>query len=654
VRRAIVAGAFFDQQLGFLRSLRQAWPAAEIVVGIDPATVVLPSYDHALELRFVDAGLAWPDDGTKYLHAKVLYLEGDGTRAAFLSGSANPSAPGWGTSPSGVNDEAMILLQDADARAALDRTELRRLFGIESLAATELEKTVARGVSTSKAGTAPAVPVFVGTVNYETASVTLSLPSCPASLNAKLMDENGEEIEVASNVSIVGQMVTVGLNERLQEIRSLLLFGDGGAVARVLVHHSKVVDANSASSRQHIIRLALGEIGNAEEDVASLIEQVQQVIFAEEVTDHVGFRRSSGSTQESGESQRPDTLAVEDERFGRRKKHRRLIESGDLGYLIDTLIRLLHTPDASSSQHLSEPLSVDEEGAEDAEEPPVDITLDDAAIATAISRKSRSLVRKMIQREEMAAAEKDQAPTMLVQLVAVVAILKELRHLERQGKWKNSSLQLVDSKALESLLHKSMFYLFSSSHRLWNTVEGDGGEHFEELDTLNLLLTWLAWEVGYCFTPIVPSRGDAEQEERDWHLAGNGYLAKLLPRVGVEDQWPLLETSIQRGIRPIPTEKKDADEWLENHTVFGDALLDEFTQEKEPEAKHFSVGGFAYVPRIMDPWSVVLYADEKKVALWDFEFKDGTLKERSFMHAVVVPATAISVTRARTHIRHIW
>jgi hypothetical protein len=123
---------------------------------------------------------------------------------------------------------------------------------------------------------------------------------------------------------------------------------------------------------------------------------------------------------------------------------------------------------------------------------------------------------------------------------------------------------------------------------------GRWGEHFEELDTLNLLLTWLAWEVGYCFTPIVPSRGDAEQEARDWHLAGNGYLAKLLPRVGVEDQWPLLETSIQRSIRPIPTEKKDADEWLKNHTVFGDALLDEFTQEKEPEAKHLSVGGFAY------------------------------------------------------------
>ena len=55
----------------------------------------------------------------------------------------------------------------------------------------------------------------------------------------------------------------------------------------------------------------------------------------------------------------------------------------------------------------------------------------------------------------------------------------------------------------------------------------------------------------------------------------------------------------------------------------------------------------------MDPWSVVLYADEKKVALWDFEFKDGTLKERSFMHAVVVPATTIGVTRARTHIGHI-
>jgi hypothetical protein len=431
------------------------------------------------------------------------------------------------------------------------------------------------------------VPVFVGTVNYETGSITLSLPSCPASLYVKLMDENNEEIEVASNISIVGQMVTVGLNERLQAIRSLLLFGDGRAVARVLVHHSKVVDANSASSRQHIIRLALGEIGNAEEDVASLIEQVQQVIFAEEVADHVGFKNTSGSNQKSGESQRPDTLAIGDERFGRRKKRRRLIESGDLGYLIDILIRLLHTP-----------LSVDEEGAEDTEEPPVDIMLDDTAIASAISRKSRSLVRKMIQREEVAAAEKDQAPTMLVQLVAVVAILKELRHLERQGRWKNSSLQLVDSKALKLLLHKSMFYLFSSSHRLWNTVEGDGESILKS--SIRSIYFSPGWpgKFDYCFTPIVPEPGDAEQEERDWHLAGNGYLAKLLPRIGVEEQWPLLETSIQRSIHPIPTEKKDADEWLENHTVFGDALLDELTQENEPEAKHFSVGGFAYVPRL--------------------------------------------------------
>jgi hypothetical protein len=644
VRRVLVAGAFFDQQLGFLKSLRQWLPTADIVVGIDPETVVLPSLGKGLNVRFVDARAAWPDDANKYLHAKALYLEGTGERSVFLSGSANPSGPGWGTPGAGRNAEAMILIEGTAAKQAVEETGLKLFFGFEQIASAELAKTVARAARITTAEPGAALTILIGTVDYEAKTIAVELSSGQQIVRVQALDEWNEGIEVTPSIDCAERLVSIGIPEYLPAVRSLLLFGEEGPFARVLVHHTSVLAANSASSRQQVIRAALGEIGNTGTDVATLIEQVQQVIFAAEASEHVGFKTSSGAGKATSDANRPDTLAVDDAEFNRHKRKRRLIESGDLGYLIDTLIRLLHMPSVSSPSHSPEPVSADDEEDNDNPGDPVENSaFDDAEIAAAISRKSRSLIRKMIEREKHAADETGSAATMLVQLVAVLAVLKELRYLERQGRWRNSSLQLVDSAALESLFQKSMYYLFSSSHRLWAAVEGEGGARFEELDTLNLLLTWLAWEVGYTFTLSVPNSWEVEREDHDWLLAGNGYLGKLLPRVGVENQWNLLETSILRTIHPIPAEKKDADTWLEINMACGDALLEEFTDTTERPEKNFSVGGFAFVPRRIDPWSVVLDFDDTKVAIWDFEIEaGGSLGRRSFLRSAVVPAIGIS------------
>jgi len=642
VRRVLVAGAFFDQQLGFLKSLRQWLPTSDIVVGIDPQTVVLPSVGKGLNVRFVDARAAWPNDADKYLHAKALYLEGAGAHSIFLSGSANPSAPGWGTSGAGRNTEAMILLEGAAAKQAVEETGLKLFFGFEQIATTELAKIVVRAACIKKAEPGATLTILVGTVAYEAKTISVDMPTSQQIVQVQALDEWNEGIEITPSIDRADHLVSIGVPEYLPAVRSLLLFGEQGPFARVLVHHTSVLVANSASSRQQVIRAALGEIGNAGTDVATLIEQVQQVIFAAEASDHVGFKTSSGAGKATSDGKRPNTLAVDDAEFNRHKKKRRLIESGDLGYLIDTLISLLHMPSVSSPSHRPEPVSADdEEGTDDPVDSVENPVFDHAEIAATISRKSRSLIRKMIEREKHAADETSSAPTMLVQLVAVLAVLKELRYLERQGRWRNSSLQLADSAALESLFQKSMYYLFSSSHRLWAAVEGEG--RFEELDTLNLLLTWLAWEVGYTFTLSIPNSWEVEKEDKDWLLAGNGYLGKLLPRVRIENQWDMLKTSILRTIHPIPRKKKDADAWLEANAVCGDALLQEFTNTAERPSKNFSVGGFAYVPRLMDPWSVVLDFDESKVALWDFEIKaGGSLGRRSFLHSAVVPAIGIS------------
>ena len=47
VKRVIVVGPFFDSDLALLSQFKQAWPRAPIIVGIDPATAVLPERNDA-------------------------------------------------------------------------------------------------------------------------------------------------------------------------------------------------------------------------------------------------------------------------------------------------------------------------------------------------------------------------------------------------------------------------------------------------------------------------------------------------------------------------------------------------------------------------------------------------------------------------------
>jgi hypothetical protein len=100
-----------------------------------------------------------------------------------------------------------------------------------------------------------------------------------------------------------------------------------------------------------------------------------------------------------------------------------------------------------------------------------------------------------------------------------------------QGRWKNTDFALVDLDAMSKLLTKSMFYLFSSAHRLWRIVE-DEEISFEELASLNVLLSWLTWEIGYDYSAEVPPIWEFDDPmEYEFLLAGNGYVGKLFPRL---------------------------------------------------------------------------------------------------------------------------
>jgi hypothetical protein len=56
----------------------------------------------------------------------------------------------------------------------------------------------------------------------------------------------------------------------------------------------------------------------------------------------------------------------------------------------------------------------------------------------------------------------------------------------------------------------------------------------------------------------------------------------------------------------------------------------------------FSVGGFAYVPNKIEPWTVVLDVDERLVRVWDFESDGGGgIKSKGFLKTIAYPGPTL-------------
>jgi hypothetical protein len=640
VRRVLVIGAFFDEKLAFLRAIRSTWPGAEIVVGIDPDTVYLPHSLGDAKTRFVDTGALWGEENGRYLHAKAVYIEGFDSQKVFLSGSANPSSPGWGLESAAANTEAVMLLKDENALYALNRIGLEGLFDVPALSAEKLKSTTDKA-SKLRISTQPSGPrVVVGTADGEAKRITVRFPDAQLVKSISPLDDNDGLLPIHLTFTAEASTLEILMEESVGAIRSLLLNSDLTAIARVIVHHTAMVAATSASSKQHQIRVALGELGDSGTDISRLIEQVSSVIFSGDVTKHAtSVKRSSGSHEEAIDKERPTSLSMSVEEIATQRRKRKLLEGGDLGYLLDILIQRLHIPKASSPKSIADAAAGNpEEGQDDDLAPSAPSAIEEEAIAAAVFAKSRSLINKMITREALAAAEPERVTEMLAQLTAVLAIIKELKHLEMQGRWKDREFALVDQNSMNKLMTKSMFYLFSSTHALWRAVE-DEDIGTEELCSLNVLLSWLAWENGYdCVQDVPPVWTFEDPGEHDFLLAGNGYLGKLFPRLVTDDLAKSLEMAVLSTIDPAPKEKADADAWLDRNLILGRSLKPGISTISRDETANFRVGGYAYVPNRVEPWTVVLEVNEKLVKLWDFEeSKDGNLEHRGFMRSFVLP-----------------
>jgi hypothetical protein len=229
--RVTVVGPFFDNQLEFLDVVLRDLSPAELLVGLLPGQTQFPSARRALlppHVRFVHAGILL-GNGTPYLHAKAMLVEST-TQSVLVVGSANPSAPAFlgGLHP---NCEAVVVHQ-VDRES--DVLGLRDLQGAPTLADSDWEKLPAQ---IQPDPGSPGVPVRLG-----------------AAFRGEIeLDEPVEEVEhirfVGEDQELLGASshqgrcakVSPPQGTTLEEVRWLELVRGEGLVARVLVHHRRLL-----------------------------------------------------------------------------------------------------------------------------------------------------------------------------------------------------------------------------------------------------------------------------------------------------------------------------------------------------------------------------------------------------------------------------
>jgi hypothetical protein len=102
-----IGGAFFDQELTFLKRLKKDLQPGRMTVAVDPETVQMPAQAQVLEgISFVQAGRIGCDEKSDepYLHAKFVLAEQNEGAAVLHRAARTPAGPhGWPTMPAATS-----------------------------------------------------------------------------------------------------------------------------------------------------------------------------------------------------------------------------------------------------------------------------------------------------------------------------------------------------------------------------------------------------------------------------------------------------------------------------------------------------------------------------------------------------------------------
>jgi hypothetical protein len=202
----------------------------------------------------------------------------------------------------------------------------------------------------------------------------------------------------------------------------------------------------------------------------------------------------------------------------RSKTKKRLNHSGDFAYLLDALIYHLRLQDDKSIEELdrfgrSEEEQVGTDDDPDAERP---LEQKQEVLLDVCHAKVATVINRMATQMNAYGKGKQLLDEVLVRLLAVLAVLRELRGCDGRVAWVEKGKTTVPLKHRLRLLDEIMSNLFEGTSSILHLeLLGEEFEYSDDMARLKGLILWLAWDCGLTLDlrePFMESRD--EQAER--------------------------------------------------------------------------------------------------------------------------------------------
>ena len=513
VEKVTVVGPFFDDQLAFLKGLQSTFQPKKIQIGIEPDTVqispkartILPNVQFRNCSGLLGAG--------GYLHAKVVLLETK-HQEILITGSANPSRPAWIATGSEANAEAVIVRVLTRNSSVVTDLGLRRIDDAPEITPAHWDKIADRKSKLNATAEHHSAGVFSAVETKGGFQLIGSIDKMPAEI--AILDSTGNLLVVLPVIKADWPQLRVESGGLRGAAAMLELRLNARVLGYACVHHLRRLQGFGSSVQKDLHRHLANLQGN-DADVAGLIELVQKVIFDRPVELTEKTRKQGKSLQKN----RP-TAVTEFAQFSvnldELEKHdfqKELVSAGNLGEILDLLIRVLGRDLTVQPTSDVEPTKNEEELIDSEDEALVkQSSVDGIALVEACQRKVGTLYSRMRKRLEASQGDASEAVRTICQLAAVLATVCVLRNSAEKAPWIPKGYSLVPEEKSREFLHAASLMLYGSDGLIAAVDSTFGADSCAELAQVRGLMLWLAWDCGIDIRTIRPMDGmDVNTEE---------------------------------------------------------------------------------------------------------------------------------------------
>lgn len=659
VRRVTVVGPYFDADMSLFSAIEAALAPEEIIIGIQPATAVLPRPELAPKAaRFVDAAnldAYWPKaDEVGFSHGKALAIESAGGVVVSL-GSANPTGAAW-LRQTRWNAEANLCLIGERAAAAFSALGLDRLAGAAALQGADLVAIAGRSQAlrsqeqATKDTSGP--PVVLG----RAAENGVFLPdfTLPASDHLEWADASGACRPVSLGAIEGGSLITLGDPRPaggLYQLRSrrataaFVLLNDAQAL------RTAALPRDSARILDHLGALDSGA------GFTELLDLLDKHVLGPADGSGPGASRTTHAAAQSGNAEDGDvpfgprgvSLPPEGEHGLRRPR----LSDGLIADIISALIRALGAPTPAPTTDGDAP-DLDEGDAADgpssddlARNVDADVDLpeiDWPRLVTACRKRLTVMLRRLEARLQEAASGDQEPGWALGRLVVVLSLLHRLRGHPPQsrnainGRIRPASLvSLEQLRVAFGLAVRTLYGPGKLAIRLESAVDTRAAEERRLVD--NLLL-WFAREIGadYQREPREPTRPDTLQARADIGLVAMSAASyeTLEPWAILRDPW----LAVWDDAAAVP------DDWTDRQIAYGSLLQRLRGLPRAPSARPPVAGDLVQWAGERDlPW-VVAAVSGHKVSLTEPAGVQGAEKKVLLASVTLLDTSELLAARA--------